>query len=260
MFQVYPRVMTFFGNRGQLLAGGELRFFELDTTTPKPVYADPDLTDTNGNIVGLDASARPNEGLYGSGNYFVELYDAAGVKQGEDRAYAPGGASQSIPIPMPGEFLTGDGTQILAQAIRQLPDPTGYAGKFLGTDGDAFIWQAGPVAPTLPTLPTSSSTTMRIGDYMLQLGTGSAAPTGSHTASVAVTYPIAFSAAETPKVFVVPTVSNASVGGFVPTPTITGASSTEFTVKFDTNEGGSAGNLTNAVTFNWIAFGRVAPE
>lgn len=258
MFQLYPRVQTFFGNKGQLLAGGELRFFELDTTTPKPVYADTGLTTTNGSTVDLDSSGRPNEGLYGNGNYYVELYDIAGVKQGEDRAYEPGGASQNIPIPMPGEFLTGDGTQLIAQLLRLLPDPTGYAGKFLGTDGNAFIWQSGPEAPTLPTLPTSTSTTFRIGDYLFQFGSGSAAPTGMHTSNVDITYPTAFSAAETPRVFITPTVSNASTGGFVPTPTVTSSSSTKFSVKFDTNEGGSAGNLSNAVTFNWIAFGRAA--
>lgn len=258
MFQLYPRIMTFFGNRGQLLTGGELRFFEMDTTTPKQVFANPELTDTNGSVVDLDASARANEGLYGSGNYFVEMYDAAGVKQGEDRAYEPGGASQSIPIPQPGEFITGDGIQLLLQAIRQIPDPTGHVGKWLGTDGDALIWQSGPQAPTLPTLPTSSSSMMRIGDYMIQLGSGTAAPTGTHTANIDITYTTAFSAAETPKVFITPTVSNASAGGFVPTPTVPASSSTGFSVKFDTNEGNSAGNLTNSVTFNWIAYGRAA--
>lgn len=259
-YQVESPVHTFFGNSGQLLAGGYLKFFEADTVTPKSVYADSGLTITNGATVPLDASGRPNEACWGSGSYYLEVYDQNDVKQGENTATDPAGAALNIPIPNTGEFLTGDGAQILAQLLTLIPDPTGFAGKFLGTDGTEIVWQAGPDAPEAPTIPTftSSSSSFQIAGYLFQLGTGSAAPTGGHRASASITFPTAFSAAETPKVFITPTIVQASSYGFIPAASAPSVTATGFSAAFDTNEGSSSGALTNTVTFNWMAFGKAA--
>ena len=102
---------TFWGLSAQLLAGGYLSFFDLDTVTPKDVYGEFALTTNNGSTVALDASGRPAVAAWGDGDYFFEVYDSDDVKQGEGEIREPGGAALNIPIPSAGEFVSGDGSQ-----------------------------------------------------------------------------------------------------------------------------------------------------
>jgi hypothetical protein len=69
------------------LAGGEMRFFEAGTPTPKAVFSDADRLVSLGTIVELNSSGVPVSGAntptliyYGTGDYKYELYDANGTK------------------------------------------------------------------------------------------------------------------------------------------------------------------------------------
>lgn len=252
-YPLYSRLMEFRGESAQLLNGGELRFFELDTTTPKAVYADFGLTMTNGSTVDLDASSRMNEGAFGSGNYYVKLFDSANVQQGEDYLYEPGGAALSIPIPNPGEFLTGDGSQLLVEDLstRLVPDATGHSADILGNDGDVPVWVAKPANGADGDDPLT--------DFRIQYGTGSASATGAKTATTSVTFAHAYATA--PKVLIGVTGGAPGSAGVYPHDATTTVSTTGFTVTFSTLTGGtsadnySGSNLTGATNFVWVAFG-----
>ena len=192
-YKVESPLQTFFGTNGQILAGGYLKFFAADTVTPKAVYADKALVTTNGATVALDASGRTNVACWGSGDYYIEVYDANNVKQAQDTATDPAGAALNIPIPNTGEFLTGDGAQILKQLLRQLPDPTGHAGQQLGTDGSALIWEAKQAIP--PSGVSSTAGKITIGTNIIQFGSDTfPAPSVSppHGAAKVVTFPTPF--------------------------------------------------------------------
>lgn len=257
-YKVESPLQTFSGMNGQLLAGGYLKFYAADTVTPKAVYADKALTITNGSTVPLDASGRLNEACWGSGDYFIEVYDQNDVKQGEDTSSDPAGVALSIPIPNVGEFLTGDGSQILAQLLTLLPDPTGFAGKFLGTDGSVITWQSGPVAPTIPALPSQgvvidyTKKTIQIGNYLIQMGKDTAPASGTVTATKSVTFPTAMVTCE----FCAAFVTSAQSGGPV-VPWGNGyATGTAATFVFDVAEGYAGGsNMTSPTDFYWIAVG-----
>lgn len=256
-YRLYSKLQTFHGITGQVLASGELRFFASDEITPKAVYTDSTGSVSNGSVIDLDASGRPNVEMWGTGDYFVQVVDYLGAVQGSEVITQGGGSGiPTIPIPLSGEFLTGDGLNLIAETVLQVPDPTGLSGKYLGTDGTAILWQDGPAAPTIPNL-TTSSTGFRVGDYEFQFGSGSAPASGGHSTTVAITFGHAFNASETPKVFITPTIAEASASGFIPSPSVITTTSTGCTVKFDTNEGDAlSGKITNAVAFNWIAFGK----
>ncbi len=262
MFPVYSRLQTFWGETGQLLAGGELRFFVPDTTTPKDVYADPEDEDTNGSVVSLDASGRANEGVWGDGDYFVALYDSAGVKQGEDTVLQPGGAAVSIPIPNEGEVLTGDGAifQVMNLLSRLIPDPTGQSGKYLGSDGSGPVWQTGPQTPELPDLPVDSGTGyFFVGDTLIRYGTGTVPANGSgNDSSTTISFPSddeAFSSA--PKVYPVINKSTICAAGLVGTIAITGSTTSGFTVKVHSgdNDNQSEFRIIADVPSYWGAIG-----
>lgn len=276
-YPLYSRLQAFTGEEGQLLAGGELRFFELDTTTPKAVYADYELTDTNGSTVDLDASGRVNEGVFGSGGYFVELYDSAGVKQGEDEVYDPAGSAPAIPIPNQGEFVTGDGTQFLLEDLtsRLVPDSTGQAGKVLGNDGDLPLWEVGPDDPEPPAEPdiVIGENFIRIGTtgdptkFLKQWGTGTAPATTNLDSSVSISFGTAFD--DIKGVEICPTV--AGVSSLTPpgqpswgvTGYTVGSAASGCTVNFriaTDSGGGSSNNINNPVPFVWFAWGFVEVE
>lgn len=260
-YRIFSRLNTFYGLTGQLLAGGELRFYTEETTTPKDVYGNEDLSVNNGPTVDLDASGRPDVDVWGDGDYFIELYDEAGVKQGDmDNVAIYGGGGLTIPSLVSGQFLSNNGTVLDWEAVRQVPDPTGQSGKILGNDGTNPAWQAAPTAPSLDVLIDDSPITIRVGDGsdatkgLVQAGTDTApANPGGYTTTKAVVFPIAYSA--TPVV----TVSTAAVGSQPGGPVcveVGSVSTTGFTAAFDVAEGDpSNSNIVNTVPFQWIAVG-----
>lgn len=272
------QLRTFFGLTGQLLTGGELRFYEAGTTTPKDVYGDKDLTVNNGSIVQLDASGRPEVDIWAdtAEAFFVELYDGpspTGVKQGEiEDVEVPGGVGQTIPVPATGEFLTGDGTNFLTDTIREVPDPAGHANHYLQTDATTWFWAAGPETPEAPTLPvTVTATSLQVGasgsDFYLEqrpASDESVAGGGGKTVTDSVTFATAFKAGTTPDVIIELTGSGPTTNGAYPKHSITALSNTGFTVTFSTLTGGTStddftgANMTGTITYTYTAKGVVA--
>lgn len=191
-FRLYPQFQTFFGELGQLLAGGQLRFFEDDTVTPKDVFGDQALTVNNGTTVTLDSSGRPDVQIWGTGEYFVEVYDSLGVKQGEDIAVESGAGGASIPALVNGYFLTNDGAILQWGAVRQVPDPSGNSGRVLGTDGTVLIWQASQTGSTMKHQEVTAATTTTID---LALGTNILLNHGVDITTLAFTNPPSTTAA-----------------------------------------------------------------
>lgn len=260
-YRIFSRLNTFYGLTGQLLAGGYIRFYTEETTTPKDVYGDEALSVNNGSTVDLDASGRPDVDVWGDGDYFIELYDAGDVLQGDmDNVAIYGGGGLTIPALVSGQFLSNNGTVLDWEAIRQVPDPTGQTGKVLGNDGTNPAWQAAPTAPTLDVLIDDSPITIRVGDGadatkgLIQASTDTApANPGGFTTTKAVVFPIAYSA--TPVV----TASTASIGSQPGGPVcveVGSVSATGFTVSCDVAEGDAAdASIINPVPFQWIAVG-----
>lgn len=259
-FRLFPPLQTFFGSQGELLRGGELRFYEAGTTTPLDVYGDPGLTTNNGSTVELDSSGRPNVDVWGEASYFVELYDADGVKQGEaDAVQVPGGSGTTLPTLEPDEFLTSDGTTMSWQPVRQLPDPTGQSGKVLSTDGTVYVWITKPADGT-PGADAgnveSDGTTMRIGDFLMQTGSGSAAATNADTASVAVVFPVPFT---TPPVHIGVTVKDitTATGHALVAHSVTNVTTNGFTLNFNVADRHyhDGSKIVAAIPFTYAAFG-----
>ncbi len=267
-FRLYSELDTFYGQSGQLLPGGYLTFCEAGTTTPKDVFGEEALSTNNGSTVALDSSGRPSVDVWGSGSYFVELFDADDVKQGEaDDVQIPGGAAQDIAIPSPGEFVSGDGSNFINVDLsgKLLPDPTGHSGKVLGTDGATWY----PVSqPTMPEVPdpeivvddTAKSFQAGVSDdptkLLIQTGSGSATATGTQSSSASITFPVAYGTAW--QVLITPSVSSCTPNGGLPQFSVTGLTTTGCTVNFytgDENNGGSSNHITSAIDFKWTALG-----
>lgn len=270
------QLTTFSGLTGQLLVGGELRFYEAGTTTPKNVYGEKALTTNNGAVIDLDASGRPDVDIWADAaeSYFIELYDSDGVKQGEiEDVEVPGGVAQTIPVPNSGEFLTGDGTNFAVVELTDslLPDPAGHSNEYLQTDGSAAFWATGPEDAEVPTMPiTVGADSTQLGasgaDFELrQYGSDSVAGGGGKTVTDSVTFATAFKAGTTPKVEIQLTGSGVtSSGSGYPKHSITAVTNTGFTVMFSTITGGTSAdnftgsNMVGTVNYGWQARGVVA--
>lgn len=66
----------FLDSNGQPLAGGQVNFYEVGTTTPKATYQDSALSTPNTNPVILDAAGRAR--IWGSGSYRQVVMDVFG--------------------------------------------------------------------------------------------------------------------------------------------------------------------------------------
>jgi uncharacterized protein YaiE (UPF0345 family) len=255
-------------------AGGSIQFYEVGTTTPKDTWddfaqGDPNL---NANPVPLDSAGRLSVPVWGDGNYSFVLRNAEGetIADGEWRPEQAG--SDELPAKEAGKVLGTDGESWIMVEVREVPDPTGFSGRVLTTDGENLLWSTAasilagliPEAPTLDIVVGTSS--LRIGDgtsstkYLLQFGSDTAPPGGGlNTTSKATTFPTAFDSILI--VIPVPTVTEAGAGGFLPTPSVVAQSPTGFSVKFDTN-GGDEGNsaITNSITYNYLAVGKVTVD
>lgn len=272
-FRLFSELDTFHGLTGQLVAGGYLKTYEAGTTTPAATYGDEALTVNNGVTITLDSSGRPSVDMWGDtgASYFVELYDADDVKQGEaDDVQDPAGTATSIPALSgnTGKYLTNNGSVLLWGAIREVPDPTGQSGKVLGNDGTDLAWQALPT-PAEPEI-TVGAASFQAGvstdatKHLTQYGTGTAPanPSGV-TTSVAITFPTAFATLN--HVDVTPTIASVSGTGAIPVNAVTGftpgSAATGCTVNFRNPTDGdivdSGDYITSAVTFTWAAHGTV---
>lgn len=267
------KLHTWFGLQGQILAGGYFLFYTAGTTTPANVYGDDALTVNNGSQIDLDSSGRLSVDVWAdtADSYYVELYDSSGVKQGDlDTVQVPGGAAQVIPTLNPGEYLTGDGTNLLADDLsaRLVPDCSGQNNKILGNDGSIPTWIAKPAdgaAGTSDIVIASGSVKWSNGTSHLlkQFGSDSVAGGGGLSVSKSISFGTAYSA--TPKVHVQVSGSNASSAGNVEVKwRVSAVSTTGFTVVFDTHTGGSSADLsgntalTGTVAFDWEAIGTTA--
>ena len=261
-FRILNQFPVFFTNDGAVAAGGSLKFYDSGTTTARDVYGDIGLTVNNGSTITLDASGRPSAGgaitaIWGSGNYRVRLYDSGGVLQAEaDDVQLPGGSSLTIPTLVDGDFLTTDGSVLIWQSIRQVPDPTGQANKVLSNDGTNLLWIS---QPTLPATIGSASGKFGVtgGNSMLiQTGAATAPAAASYTTSKAVTFDTVYDTIL--HVSIMPDSGGAGSGPpvfYMTSP----ATTSGFTITFDQAEGdGANANITNDIHFTWAAIGIVA--
>lgn len=266
-FRLYSKLQTFWGQSGQLLPGGYLKFYTAGTLTPKNVFGEQALTTNNGAQIALDASSRPALDIWGSDSYFVELYDVDGVKQAEADNVSIYGIANALPTLVAGEFLTNDGAVPSWSAIRQAPDPTGQANKVLSTDGTSYTWIDKPVdgatgasggvvsaTATLSKIATTADATISIATLR---GTGSIAASGAHTASGSATFGVTFLAA--PTVILQATGGGVTGDGYQPLLSTTSVTTTGFNVTANINEGGTGGgtNISSAVNYSYVAFGTI---
>lgn len=256
-FRIFSRLESFTGLTGQLLAGGYLKFYTEETTTPKSVYGDEALTVNNGSQIDLDASGRPEEDIWGDGDYFVELYDADDVKQGDmDNVAIYGGGGLTIPALASGEFLTNNGTVLQWDSIIQVPDPTGQSGKILGNDGSGPLWQDAPEEPTPEYTITAGS--ILIGTILDQWGTGTApAAASAKTSAVNITFATAYTSTPYHAGVTITNAGGSTPSGAICTVAVTNLTTTGMTVTVcvpddDTN---SNWKLANTTPFSYRVVG-----
>jgi hypothetical protein len=259
---------------GEVCAGGSLKFFASQTTNPQDVYSDSALTTNIGATVTLGSDGRAT-GVSGtitvylddSKTYRAQLFDANGAKQWDVDPVNPSSASGStIPAQVAGDFLSTDGSQLLWDEIRQLPDPTGQANKILSTDGTNFNWVAKPAdgaAGSDGTNAAISATDAKttIGDgtaghdlLMIQRGSGTAPATGQHNTSASITFPTPYKSA--PWVQAVGRSLVSGTIGVFATPTVISTTGASFT--FSTNDDNDAAAVVSSMPFDWIAIGTLA--
>lgn len=258
---------------GSLNAGGSLTFYETDLTTLKPTWSDEAMTVLNSNPVVMDASGRTLADVWGDGVYGVVMKDAAGdviwtrndVQQGGD----PGA---TIPALQTGEFLTNDGSNLLWEPIRQVPDPAGHSGQVLYSDGSLSYWAALPavVDPPDPDIAVTS-TSFQAGissdntKFFVLTGTGTAPNTGTKSTNQTINFATPFDALW--NVIVTVTTASATPSSSLPTLSVTGwtpgNASSSVTVNFNIPDDDSTANwkFSTTVPFAWTAIGtrEVAP-
>ena len=261
-FKLFDKLQTFYGDAGQALPGGYLKFYVAATTTPQSVYGDRALTTNNGNEIALTSSSRLAHECWADTTdaFFVELYNAADVKQGEiSYVEVPGGSGQTIPVPNEGEFLTGDGSNFLVEAIRQVPDPTGNSGKILGTDGLLPQWVVKPSDGAAGTSDIDvDANGFSVGDYRVTVGSGTSTNVGGRTQTANVTFPTAFGSTPDSVAVTVTNAGELSSFGNTPTVRVTSKTATGCSIAFKLSElddDRSGFDYNAAVTFTYVAFG-----
>lgn len=260
-------------NLGQLCAFGTLVFFENNTTTPKSVYGEESLSTDLGNEIALDASARPASGvdIWCDGEYSVQLLDGDGAQVWLKDDYRAVDASALPVLPDPS---TGDDNQVVGiigglyalLTILLLPDPDGFSNGYLATDGVIWYPATFPAAPSydadnLPGGIDQTSTTIRVGNMLIQTGTGSAPPNLSGTAtSVGVTFGTAFDSAPV-FVGVTPTIADVTGEGAGCASMATSITASGFTANFfaGAEDNGGVAEIDTSISFQWFAMGIKAP-
>jgi hypothetical protein len=257
-FRPLGQFIQFFLDDGTVNNGGSVTFYETDLTTLKNTYSDPALTVLNPNPVGLDAAGRPNSDIWGSGVYGAVLEDENGITI-QTLNNIQSGADPGLVIPslIADYFLTNDGSNLLWQAIKQLPDPTGSSGFYLTTDGTLVSWAALP-APPAPDIVVDSSSfrggvSTNTSKFLVQVGSDSAPASGLPQTSKVITFPKAFTVCSI--AMCMPT-TNSQPGGPVVSYNTSAPSSTGVTFGFDIAEGNpTQANFVNPVPFQWVAIG-----
>lgn len=266
-FRLLNQFPVFFDLAGNLADGGELRFYENESTTPKSVFGGPTLTPDNGSVITIGSDGRPTVDIWGDGVYRVRLYDADDTLIEEaDDVEIPGGDATTIPALVDGYFLSNNGSLLLWVPLLQLPDPTGQDGKMVVADGAGYILVAQPGAPADPEIAvTANSFQGGISSdptkWLTQKGTGATSTVGGKTASATITFATPY--AEAPFVNIVPTgTSSTATANLIPKWAVS-ATTTNATVTFSTMTGSTSGddfpysNITAAIPFAWIAHGTV---
>ena len=258
----FDRMRTFYGESGQLLAGGYCKFYQAGTTTPQSVYGEKALTTNNGSTIDLDASGRLIHEVWAdvANSFFVEVYDADDVKQGEaDNVEVPGGAPQVIPVPGPDEFLSGDGTNFLVVDLsaRLVPDPTGHSNQVLSTDGTDLTWIAKPADGADGANGVSDLAAVGLDGKTIRSGSATGTSAGGRTQTVSVVYDSALGASAD---FIGIEITSASLSSGTNNPShrITTSSTTGFTVLFvmgEVDDSQSSYNFNAGVAFNYWAIG-----
>jgi hypothetical protein len=244
-------------------AGGSVQFYAIGTTTPKTTWADFAKTIPNANPVTLDSAGRPNVPLWLDGDYSVTIRDSDGITIDTFDLRDPATGGTTIPPLVSGRFLTNNGTSLSWATIRQLPDPTGQAGKVVTTDGANFLFTNLPTPPALPVDVTANGISIGDGTERLRIicGTDTAPSSGTNQTTKAITFGVTFL---TPPIWIDVKVNKVPISGVALVATaITNITTTGCTATFDTADRHFAGNAENYINasfpFTWIAIGAVSP-
>lgn len=255
---------------GKVNAGGSLTFYETDLTTLKNTWSDPDKSTLNSNPVTLDAAGRTTTDVWGDGEYGVVMKDALGATQWTRNNVQPGDGTAATALPTLGEgqFISSDGTTLIAVDIIQVPDPTGETGNILYSDGVLPYWAAPPAEPTIPdpdiVITTTPNKSLRLGvsddttKKLDQYGSDTVSPSGTKTVTKSVTFPTPFAAAPW-FIDIEPTSGAATASGAFPTHSITSRSTTGYTITWNIpdDDSRSEWQISNTIAWNWKAEGTV---
>ena len=265
-FRILNQAPQYLLENGSPNAGGKLFFYETDLSTPKDTWAEEALTTLNANPVVMDAAGRTLTDVWGDGEYGVVMTDANDVViWTRNNVQASGSASQAIPALVNGRFLSNDGSALLWQTVREVPDPTGLSNFYLTSDGTGIpIWTQipEPAPPPEPevivdTASFQAGTSADPTKYFVQKGTGTVAATGTREATASVVFPEAFG------VLWHVGITLQGVGftslNDIPRFSVTSQSTTGFSVRFVTGENSTfAGwDITSAINFTYIAHGTI---
>lgn len=271
----------FFTVDGKVLAGGNLYFTDTGTSSPRPTYADPDLSAENTNPVILDASGRANADIWMDGVYRVVLKDASGATIWT-RDDVKGPADLPELAGQAGYFLSTDGESLIWKPVLQVPSVSGQADKVLTNDGADPYWsdaasqlpaQAGHAGQFLQTNgadvawaaiagASSTSNSITIGNQLVQFGIDTAPSSGGKNTSKIVNFPAAYASA--PRVFIQPNGGGPTPSGIFVRANALTINAGNFTAGFSTATGGtsadnySRSNITSSFTFGWLAIGTKA--
>lgn len=244
-------------------AGGSVQFYDYQTTTPKNTYSDRDLTTPNPSPVPIAVDGRLSVEVWLDGEYTAVLKDEDDntVWTRDIVPEVAPGASIPDPSGQDGKVLKSNGSILVYDTVREMPDPTGSAGEMVvvNSTGDGYVTQPIPDVPE-PDITIAADKVVIGGGGSLKkmelFGSGTAPASGTTSTSVAVNFATAFKAGTIP--FVSITLTNAQASGPFVSRTSGDPTSAGFTAVFDVAEGNSAGgNIVTAPTFRWKAEGVV---
>ena len=270
-FRPFGPFPQFFLNNGKVNAGGSLTFYATDLTTLKNTWSDEELTILNTNPVLLDAAGRPVTDIWADGVYGIVEKDALGALVAtRNNVQSEASASENLPDLGLDEFWTGDGAGGVATTlINQVPDPTGFAGASLKTDGTLTYWAADEeiVIPQPEVVVTNGTTHyFQAGTsdnntkFVVYSGTGAInGAGGGKTKSVSVTLPQQIDNLWFAKA--VNYTGPATPSGAYPTDAITGwtpgqpATALTFVFNIPDDDSNANWQWANNINFAWIAVG-----